>query len=509
MKAKVNMQGLPIQNLIKMPMKSEGKATSNNAFLMNQEGAEIDPSMKIGKAETDDLGKLIGKLESKNPKEQKEFASLFQEIANGKDVKVNPQGLVEKNTKVVLDHDKKVVSTNSNLDQLLNNLKGTNIEEAPVLEDGAKTKQNFFPNQKIELHEKNNESPLEFLVKETKGNKVTEENPAENKKSFFPNEKKIPNNLLSSKQIDSDSNLATKENLKLMSGADFVETSKFKSEPKLQQFEDKNFNEQLGLKNKSAEVVDLSKMRPNVQLNVKNYQQGQNVLNDNLIKSTKDLAFKDQKKVKQDAIEELKSPELKKANDLAMIKEAPITAILAKDLSAQNNLRNSSEAPKILDLSKTHVTNTNQLIEKISDYVMQSNVAGKDQIELTVKHDSLGQFQIQVVKSGNVTHPNQIDMQIVTSNHEGHKFFVENEGTLVKSLQQSGVSLSDLRIVSNESMIGLNSFSESKQFNSFGQNQNGQYSQEQRFESFQSSDFKNGNERRKDLWNEYRERYGA
>ena len=76
----------------------------------------------------------------------------------------------------------------------------------------------------------------------------------------------------------------------------------------------------------------------------------------------------------------------------------------------------------------------------------------------------------------------------------------------MKSLQQSGINLSDLRIVSSMSEVTPMTSSESKQFSSFNHNQNGA---SQSFESFQSSDYRQGSEKRKDLWNEYRERYGA
>jgi hypothetical protein len=97
-------------------------------------------------------------------------------------------------------------------------------------------------------------------------------------------------------------------------------------------------------------------------------------------------------------------------------------------------------------------------------------------------------------------------MQITTSSSEGHKFFVQHEVDLMKNLQQGGVSLSDLRIVSSMKESTPFSQSESKQFSSFQHEQNGDAKQ---FMSFESGDFRDGSQKRKSLWEEYQERYGA
>jgi hypothetical protein len=291
---------------------------------------------------------------------------------------------------------------------------------------------------------------------------------------------KLPENLTESAELKNPTNAKA-----VVSGEDFLNNKNIKNiivEPKLNQ-KVETFDPQLLALQKNMNLAN----------KVKGYQQGQNVLNDTLIKTNRDLAFKD-KKTGASKVDELLNSDMKKSNDLSMIKENAFTPIVAMKTEVENQSLKLNQNQKVL--------------EKITDYVMQSQVAGKDQIDLTVKHDTLGQFQIQVNKMPNQNH---IDMQIVANSAEGHKFFVEHEGAIAKSLQQSGIQLSDLRIVSNFTEVTANSFAESKQFNSFSQNQNGSQNSSEQHGSFQSftGDFRQGKERRNELWNEYRERYGA
>jgi hypothetical protein len=103
---------------------------------------------------------------------------------------------------------------------------------------------------------------------------------------------------------------------------------------------------------------------------------------------------------------------------------------------------------------------------------------------------------------------NQIDMQITTSSKEGHDFFVKNEVSLMKNLNQAGINLSDLRIISSMRESTPFGQSDSRQSSSFQQSQNGDSKQ---FTSFESRNFSSGDgaERRKELWEEYQQRYGA
>lgn len=463
------MQGLPIQNLIKMPKGTEGNKTSAKGVLVDSanENAEVGNAINFESIFT-------GMMDAKAVKNEKQVAIdpniVVEKIETAE--KLQPELVLVKEESL----ENKIAKSSNGLDQLLNNLKQTEdrIE--------GKTEEVIPSMNKNQLPIKSNEeveSPLDFIVKNAKKDKMTE---------VKYEGQKLPENL-------------TESNVKaVVSGEDFLNNKNIKNnvvESKLNQ-KVETFDPQLLALQKNMNLAN----------KVKGYQQGQNVLSDTLIKTNRDLAFKD-KKNGASKVDELLNSDMKKSNELSMIKESPFIPVMALKNETDNQSLKLDQNQKVLDLSSVNVANKNELIQKITDYVMQSQVAGKDQIDLTVKHETLGQFQIQVNKMPNQNH---IDMQIVANSAEGHKFFVEHEGAIAKSLQQSGIQLSDLRIVSNITEVTANSFAESKQFNSFSQNQSGsQNSSEQHgsFQSFSSGDYRQGKERRNELWNEYRERYGA
>lgn len=500
------MQSMSVQQLLQSPKAQSAKGevvTDKTSLLQGILGDVKNQNVKLINGQNPSLeGLLQGETEGEELGNI-DFSALFSEVQkNGSEVGVNPKTQIQNqnqaNLKISADKNLngKIASTNSNLDQLLNNLKGTNTEETPVLNENGEPVQNarkgFFPNQKVKP-ETNNESPLDFLVKGSKEktfslNEVPEElensqqilNKNSPKAEFFPN--KITNPA-SVEKLDTQ-----EKTVKVLSGEDFVKNLKAATTP--------GKDILIGEQNK--------KMQAGIPTNIpqmKDYSRGQNILNDSMIRNTNDLAFKDTKKLKVVGSDELKTSETKVGNDLSMIKESPLAAIQLKASPIQENQIQGQT--KVLDLSHMDPKNTNEIIKTISDYVEQNTVANKPSLDLTVKHDSLGQFKIQVSKMPN---QNQVDMQITTSSSEGHKFFVQHESDLMRNLQQVGVNISDLRIVSSMKDATPFSQSESKQFSQFQHEQNGNSKQ---FMSFESGDFRDGAQKRKSLWQEYQERYGA
>jgi hypothetical protein len=505
------MQSMSVQQLLQSPIAgtAKGEVATENVEGMLLSGKSANAKHIAGKS----LGKAEGKLgEQVGEAGEIDFSSLFAEAKNGTQVNqaisTNPgkpgamqivsgkSGNSEKAEKTVSD---KVAKTSANLDQLLNNLKGTeshDIEQGEV-EPGAEQnlRKGFFPGKKTET-----ENPLEFLVKNTKEKTVTQTDEnvdpksvqqkiSQTKSEFFPN--KITNPAMAEK-------VQTKEQtVKVLSGEDFVKNLNAANP----QVKDVAGKMEKSVKLDNSELLAKIEKKQNTNIpQIKNYGKGQNILNDSMIRNTNDLAFKDTKKLKANG-EEVRNPDMKVANDLSMIKESPLAALQLKNSPVQEN--KAQVETKVLNLSNIDAKNTNEIIKTISDYVEQNQVGNRSSLDLTVKHDSLGQFKIQVNKGVN---QNQIDMQITTSSSEGHKFFVAHESDLLRNLQQSGINLSDFRIVSSMKDATPFSQSESKQFSSFQHEQNGDSKQ---FMSFESSDFREGSQKRKSLWDEYQERYGA
>lgn len=380
--------------------------------------------------------------------------------------------------------EQKVAKTSSNLDQLLMGLKGAedneesdDVKQSDVLE-GTRPKKSEHQ-IKSELK---SESPLEFLMNGTKTKNVSETATIA-----------APKNAVS-----------LMDQQKVMTGEDYLNN--------------KESSDKLG-SGKLALVNGLTDLPKNNVQNVKGYGLGLSLLSDPLIKSTKDLAFKEVKKGNStSAIDELRTPDSKVGAELSAIKQdvmPGIQTVQKNHEQADNGKAESNQ--KVLDLGKINTANTTEIIKRISDYVEQNQVANKSSLDLTVKHESLGEFKIQVSKMPTQTlgqGSSLIDMQITTSSKEGHDFFVKNEVSLMKNLNQAGINLSDLRIISTMSESTLFGQSDSRHSSSQSQNPDGTNKQFMSFESSAfSSDTRNGSdrgsERRKELWEEYQQRYGA
>lgn len=368
--------------------------------------------------------------------------------------------------------EKKITKTSNNLEQLLNTLKGTQENYDVNEEVGEDSLQNVRGKiqEKTIKGELKTENPLEFLINgsNTKGASI---------------------NIESKEPSDIESLLGQK---KMMTGEDYLKNME-SSEKKI------------SVKTPQVNVPELVK---NTNQNVKAYGQGLTLLSDPLIKNTKDLAFKDGNKGKHASIDELRTPDMKIGAELSTIKQDVIPMMQNKENHTQQSETQTNTNQKVLDLGKINTANTTEIIRRISDYVEQNTVANKSSLDLTVKHDSLGEFKIQVTKTPNQT-SNLIDMQITTSSKEGQDFFVKNEVSLMKNLNNAGINLSDFRIVSTMSDSTFSGQTDSRQSNS----QQNQDSSSKQFMSFDSgntsSDSSNGKNRRKELWEEYQQRYGA
>ncbi|MFA6238990.1 MAG: hypothetical protein WC635_16755 [Bacteriovorax sp.] len=398
------------------------------------------------------------------------LAALMANSAASKSFDIDPKLVsVPQNTEDGIEQ--KISKTGSNLDQLLNSLKGTQ-DNVEVNEEGNVQLQNIRSgkDERPVKGQLKSESPLEFLMNGTKSKDVTEN--------------------VETKSSDIEALLSQK---KVVTGEDYlknVESTEKKGSGKLA-------------------LLNGLELPKNPNQNVKAYGQGLSLLSDPLIRNTKDLAFKDGIKGKNASVDEVRSPDMKAGAELAAIKQEIIPMMNGKENHGQQAESQTQANQKVLDLGKLNTSNTNEIIKRISDYVEQNQVANKSSLDLTVRHDSLGEFKIQVNKmpAQSLNQANQIDMQITTSSKEGHDFFMKNEISLMKNLNNAGINLSDLRIVSSmgeSSSSGTFGQSDSKN----GSDQNANSKQFMSSGSF-SSEFSNGKERRKELWEEYQQRYGA
>lgn len=174
---------------------------------------------------------------------------------------------------------------------------------------------------------------------------------------------------------------------------------------------------------------------------------------------------------------------------------------VSKD-SSGTDMKMSSKA-QVVDLSNISANNKSELISKVSNYIEQAYVAGQDTVDMVVKHDELGQFQVSATRTGV---GQQIDLEIKTMTEQGHQFFAENEAELIKSLTKNGVKLSDVKVVASNDFVAIgetrsqgsetSSQQNGRGSQNFGQSQNSSGSQQEA-----------GQERRRQLWQNAKEQY--
>ena len=180
--------------------------------------------------------------------------------------------------------------------------------------------------------------------------------------------------------------------------------------------------------------------------------------------------------------------------------EMPEAAVgMTQFKSGEADLGQLAPQAKVVDLSNIQAGDKTSLIDQVTKIIEQNNIKSADSMDVTVKHDQLGQFKIEVSKNADT---NQLDLRIISKEKMGHNFFVENEAQLSKTLNQSGIKLSSFKIaMSSEKLFSSNAEGGSKDFSegNFSQNrgQQGQYG---------GRDSENSDsQRRRQLWQAFRE----
>lgn len=161
----------------------------------------------------------------------------------------------------------------------------------------------------------------------------------------------------------------------------------------------------------------------------------------------------------------------------------------SKQGQVESGLGESQANAKVLDLSGIDSSNKQGLIDKITNHIEQNRLSNTDSLDLTVRHEELGDIKILAQKGDSA---NRVNLEIKTTTTAGQNFFVENEASLIKSLTQNGIKLSDVKIVSN--LESGSTKSDSGQF-SGEQGKGQQFSGQQRGGSNQSQ-----SDRRRELW---------
>lgn len=158
---------------------------------------------------------------------------------------------------------------------------------------------------------------------------------------------------------------------------------------------------------------------------------------------------------------------------------------------------------KVLDISHLDISDSSVIIEKISNYIEQNNFKTRSGLELFVKHDSIGHFKLNVHQM--VGNGEKLNLEIMSSSKKGHLFFTENENKLVQSLISSGLKIADIKIgMAGNFSVNTNTENGNRNF-SFNHESFGKQGGFQHNENQEQADSR----RRRELWEDFKERYGT
>ncbi len=187
-----------------------------------------------------------------------------------------------------------------------------------------------------------------------------------------------------------------------------------------------------------------------------------------------------------------------KVTDLMLMTESD-NSEATMDFSGQKNNQitkatATTNAGKVFDMNSL-VINKSDVIGQIQDYIIQSKVSSEPNVQMSFEHKDLGVIDLQVSKLDN----NQLNIMINSRSQEGAKFFTQNQGELLQTLNQAGLQVADLKLDSS-SQSNMNNNSNDSSFSGEQEKQNFANNKDQR-----DSDSK----RREELWKLFNENEAA
>jgi len=109
-------------------------------------------------------------------------------------------------------------------------------------------------------------------------------------------------------------------------------------------------------------------------------------------------------------------------------------------LDAKSEL-GETKAPKTAE--KLQFNNTKQLFNWISKLIAKNAITNGQQLNLTLRDGTLGQFSIMAQSLGQ---NGELNMEILAQSEAGRDFFKVNEVALMKALESAGIKVSDFKV---------------------------------------------------------------
>jgi hypothetical protein len=164
------------------------------------------------------------------------------------------------------------------------------------------------------------------------------------------------------------------------------------------------------------------------------------------------------------------------------------------ELTLKNKSINKAENKNIMTISND--TSIDETISKISNYIKGHYNKTDENLTITVRHESLGKFQLDVKENNNKA----LEIKILTGSEDGNKFFIKNERDIFNNLKNLGFKIDEVKIVASGDL-----FTENKESLDHGKDQNSGNEKNQK-NSDGNKDRKDDTHRRENLWEYYRER---
>jgi hypothetical protein len=307
-------------------------------------------------------------------------------------------------------------------------------------------------------------------------------------------------------QIDVQKNqiFQDKQNIKINSGEEFVQNKSIVQNMASVDGEDTD-GELKELKNQ--QVKNTNKIVPNAYRNASS-QHDSKMINANKVVSANDNTVQKNESVgpSRDLEHQVKteiSSSLGKSSDITMTDtteglSSRTDSLIRTSVELRPQVMTSeAKAPTtVLNMTDLEKTPTQNLIEKISNYFEQEQVQKAEKIDLVVKHDELGKFNVQVNKAARGS--DIVDVKIQSMSQESHKFFKEHERELVQSMSKGGVKLGEFKLVGQSDTPS----SQDRQSDRHGSSKNSDFNQQQ-------NDEQKDSQRRRDMWKYYQDGLAA
>lgn len=155
---------------------------------------------------------------------------------------------------------------------------------------------------------------------------------------------------------------------------------------------------------------------------------------------------------------------------------------------------------KVFDMSHVKTSNAEQILNQVSDYIVQAKAAKEPTVSMRVNHDELGMIDITVQKTAGMNADN-VAININSHTAEGKNFFQQNSKDLFSHLNQSGINVTDLKLESSSS-TAKNSFD-------MGQQSHGQQSGAEKQFGSEQNQRRHDSNRRQDLWDLLKDKEAA